>query len=58
MIQNVCDLIDESLWRFTGAFSPDKTLAGGSPALPAKKGTFAQAFFTCLSNVKTPGTAG
>jgi hypothetical protein len=32
-------LKDEKIWRFTGAFSPDKTLAGGSPAPPGKRAT-------------------
>jgi hypothetical protein len=32
------DLRDEGLWRFTGAFNPGKTLAGGSPAPPGKDG--------------------
>jgi hypothetical protein len=30
------DLRGECLWRFIGAFDPDKTLAGGSPAPPGK----------------------
>ncbi|MBF0635513.1 MAG: hypothetical protein HQK85_12750 [Nitrospinae bacterium] len=39
MAQGVCDLRDEGLWRFTGAFAPDKTLAGGgTPALLKKNG--------------------
>jgi hypothetical protein len=32
-------LRDEGYWRFTGAFGPDKTLAGDSPALPGKNTT-------------------